>query len=175
MDQEIKTQIDPMSLWHKQFAERLPIVVIIKTHLHPHKTAPGVLCSSALTLGDDHWIDYYRLRFPREFNFRDATPYWGREDFMKVNARPVYHGANRAMCMVHVSHALMRPMRAQWSACSVHDLKAWFRGQQYVVETLQWLPEPPDPICIAQVVSKMAELGRVNHAVNPIYTAKVLI
>jgi hypothetical protein len=32
--------------------------------------------------------------------------------------------------MVNVSHALMRPMRAQWSAFSVNDLKAWFRGQK---------------------------------------------
>jgi putative transposase len=48
------------------------------------------------------------------------------------------------------------------------SLKAWFRGQKYVVETLKLLPEPPNPIFIDQVVSKMAELGRVNHAVNSI-------
>jgi hypothetical protein len=29
----------------------------------------------------------------------------------------------------------MRPMRAQWPAFSVNDLKAWLRGQKYVVET----------------------------------------
>jgi hypothetical protein len=85
-----------------------------------------------------------------------------------ADARPVYNGANLAMFMVHVSHALIRPMRAQWSAFSVNDLKAWFRGQKYVVETLKLLPEPPDSIFIDQVVSKMAELGRVNHAVNSV-------
>jgi hypothetical protein len=72
------------------------------------------------------------------------------------------------MFMVNVSQALMRPMRVQWSAFSVNDLKAWFRGQKYVVETLKWLPEPPDPIFIDRVVSKMAELGRVNYAVNSV-------
>ena len=111
---------------------------------------------------------YYRLRCQLEFNFRDAKQYWGLEDFMNVNARPVYNGANLAMCMVNVSHALMRPMRAQWSAFSVNDLKAWFRGQKYVVETLKLLPEPPDPFFIAHVVSKIAELGRVNHTVNSV-------
>ena len=35
-------------------------------------------------------------------------------------------------------------------------------------EMFKWLPELPDPIFIDQVVSKMAELGRVNHAVNSI-------
>ena len=166
MDKEIKTQIYQMSLWHKKFAEMLTIVVIVKTNLQTHKTAHVVLFSSDLTLRYALLIDYYRLRFQLEFNFRDAKQYWGLEDFMNVNARPVYNGANLAMFMVNVSHALIRPMRAQWSAFSVNDLKAWFRGQKYVIETLKLLPEPPDPIFIDQVVSKMAELGRVNHAVN---------
>ena len=50
---------------------------------------------------------------------------------------------------------------------SVNDLKAWFRGRKYVVETLKLLPEMPDSLFIAQVVSQVAKLGRVNHAVNP--------
>jgi putative transposase len=157
-----------MSLWHKKFAEMLNVVVIFKTNLQTHKTAHVVLFSSDLTLRYDLLIDYYRLRFQLEFNFRDAKQYWGLEDFMNVNARPVYNGANLAMFMVNVAHALMRPMRAQWPAFSVNDLKAWFRGQKYVVETLKLLPEPPDPIFIDQVISKMAALGRVNHAVNPV-------
>jgi putative transposase len=168
IEKEIKTQVYQMSLWHKKFAELLNVVVIFKTNLHTHKTAPVVLFSSDLTLSYDLLIDYYRLRFQLEFNFRDAKQYWGLEDFMNVNARPVYNGANLAMFMVNVSHALIRPMRAQWSAFSVNDLKAWFRGQKYVVETLKLLPEPPDPFFIDHVVSKIAELGRVNHTVNSV-------
>jgi hypothetical protein len=86
---------------------------------------------------------------------------------MSVNERPVYNSANLAMFMVNVSQALRRPMRAQWPACSVNDLKAWFRGRKYVVETLTLLPEMPDSLFMDQVVSQMAALGRVNHAVNP--------
>ena len=168
IDEGIETNIYQMSLWHKKFAEMLNIVVIIKTNLQTHKTAHVVLFSSDVTLGYDHLIDYYRLRFQLEFNFRDAKQYWGREDFMNVNARPVYNGANLAMFMVNVSQALIRPMLAQWSAFSVNDLKAWFRGQKYVVETLKLLPEPPDSIFIDQMVSKMAALGRVNHAGNSV-------
>jgi hypothetical protein len=168
IEKESKTQVDQMSLWHKKFAELLHVGVIFKTNLHTHQTAPVVLFSSDLTLSYALLLDYYRLRFQLEFNFRDAKQYGGLEDFMNVNARPVYNGANRAMFMVNVSHALRRPMRAQWSAFSVNDLKAWFRGQQYVVETLKLLPEPPDPFFIDHVVSKIAELGRVNHTVNSV-------
>lgn len=167
IEEGIETNIYQMSLWHKKFAEMLNIVVIVKRHLQTHKTAHVVLFSSDLTLGYAHLIDYYRLRFQLEFNFRDAKQYWGLEDFMSVKEKPVYNSANLAMFMVNVSQALIRPLRAQWPAFSVNDLKAWFRGRKYVVETLKLLPEMPDSLFIDQVVSQMAALGRVNHAVNP--------
>jgi hypothetical protein len=167
IDEDIETTIYQMALWHKKFADMLNIVVIVKRNLQTHKTAHVVLFSSDLTLGYAQLIDYYRLRFQREFNFRDAKQYWGLEDFMSVNEKPVYNRANLAMFMVNVSQALMRPMRVQWPAFSVNDLKAWFRGRKYVVETLKLLPEMPDSLFIDQVVSQMAALGRVNHAGNP--------
>src|SRR5262249_18684823 len=113
-----------------------------------HKTAHVVLFSSDLTLNYAQLIDYYRLRFQLEFNFRDAKQYWGLEDFMSVKEQPVYNSANLAMFMVNVSQALMRPMRAQWPVFSVHDLKAWFRGRKYVIETLKLLPTMPDALFI---------------------------
>jgi hypothetical protein len=166
IDDDIETSIYQLSLWHKKFSDMLNIVVIVKTNLKTSKTAHVVLFSSDLTLGYDQLIDYYRLRFQLEFNFRDAKQYWGLEDFMNVNEQPVYNSANLAMFMVNVSHALIGAMRVQWPAFSVNDLKAWFRGQKYVVETLKLLPVMPDSVFIDQVVSQMAELGRVNHAVN---------
>jgi putative transposase len=166
IDQEIKTQIYQMSLWHKKFADLLNIVVMVKTNLKTNKTAHVVLFSSDLELGYEHMIDYYRLRFQLEFNFRDAKQYWGLEDFMSVKERPVYNSANLAMFMVNLSHALIRPMRQEWPAFSVNDLKAWFRGRKYATELLKWLPESPGSIFIDQVVAHMAELGRVNHATN---------
>jgi putative transposase len=168
IEDKIKTDIYQMSAWHKTFADLLNIVVIVKTNLKTHKTAHVVLFSSDVTLSYALLIDYYRLRFQLEFNFRDAKQYWGLEDFMSVKERPVYNSANLAMCMVNVSHALTRPMRTQWPELSVNDLKAWFRGRKYVVETLKLLPETPDAIFIDQVVSQMAVLGRVNHAFNPV-------
>jgi putative transposase len=167
IEEGIETNIYQLTLWHKKFAEMLNVVLIVKTNLQTHKRAHVVLFSSDLTLGYAQLIDYYRLRFQLEFNFRDAKQYWGLEDFMSVNERPVYNSANLAMFMVNVSQALMRPMRTQWPAFSVNDLKAWFRGRKYVVETLKLLPEMPDALFIDQMVSQMAALGRVNPAVNP--------
>jgi hypothetical protein len=167
MAKESKPQIYQLSLWHKRLADLLNIVVIVKTNLNTNKRAPVILFSSDCRLGYEQVIDYYRLRFQWEFKFRDAKQYWGREDFMSVKEQPVYHSANLAMFMGNLSQALPRPRREQWPAFSINDLKAWFRGRKYVIETLKLLPEPPDSIFIDQAVAHMAELGRINHAVNP--------
>jgi putative transposase len=116
----------------------------------------------------DKLIDYYRLRFQIEFNFRDAKQYWGLEDFMSVNETPVYNSANLAMFMANLSQALMRPMRGHWPELSVNDLKIWFHSKTYVIETLKMLLEMPEPIFIDQVIERIAELGRINHAADPV-------
>ena len=157
MEKDIETKIYQMQLWHKKFADMLNIVVIVKTNVTTQAMAHVVLFSSDLGLSYDLLIDYYRLRFQLEFNFRDAKQYWGLEDFMTVKQTPVYNSANLAMFMVNLSHTVMRPMRADWPEVSVTDLKAWFRGRKYVVETLKLLPEMPDPIFIAQAIEHTSQ------------------
>lgn len=166
VEKGIQTAIYQMPMWHKRFADRLNIVVIVKTNLRTGAVAHVVLFSSDLELGYERLIEYYRLRFQIEFNFRDAKQYWGLEDFMATNPTPVYNSANLAMLMVNLSQVLIRPLREQCPGFSVNDLKAWFRGRKYVLEVLKWLPEMPEPIFIDQVIARVTELGRVNHAVN---------
>ena len=168
IEKDIETKIYQMTLWHKKFADLLNIVVIVKTNLTTQKVGHVVLFSSDLELSYDLLIDYYQLRFQIEFNFRDAKQHWGLEDFMVVNETPVYNSANLAMFMVNVSQALMHPMRRDWPELSVNDLKTWFRSRKYVIETLKLLPEMPEPIFIEQTISKVAQLGRINHRVDPI-------
>jgi hypothetical protein len=168
VDKDMRTRIYHLKLWHKKFSDLLNIVVLVKTNLKTQAVAHVVLFSSDLDLSYDQLIDYYRLRFQIEFNFRDAKQYWGLEDFMAVKQTPVYNSANLAMFMVNLSHAAMRPLRPHWPELSVTDLKAWFRSKKYVVETLKLLPEMPDPIFIEQAIAQVAALGRVNHAVNPV-------
>jgi DDE superfamily endonuclease len=167
IEKQIETKIYQMSLWHKTFVDMINVVVMVKTNLKTQARAHVVLFSSDLTLGFAKLIGYYQLRFQIEFNFRDAKQYWGLEDFMNVNERPVYNSATLAMFMVNVSQALIRQRRGQWPEVSVNDLKAWFRGRKYVVETLKRLPELPDAILIDEVIAQVSELGRVNHVPVP--------
>jgi putative transposase len=98
-----------------------------------------------------------------EFNFRDAKQYWGLEDFMVVKRTPVYNSANLALFMTTLSQVLIRPLRQGCPAFSVNDLKAWFRGRKYVLETLKFLPQMPESINIEQLIAQTAQLGRIHQ------------
>lgn len=135
----------------------LNIVVRVQTNVTTQSRAHVVFFSSDLRLAYARLIDYARLRFQLELHFRDAKQYWGLEDCMTVKQTPVYNSANLAMFMVNLSHTVMRSMRGEWPEVRVTDLKAWFRGRKYVVETLKLLPEMPDPICIARAIDQMAQ------------------
>ncbi len=166
VEDSIQTCIYQMLMWHKLFADPLNVVIIVKTNLKTHARAHVVLFSSDLDLAYDQLIDYYRLRFQIEFNFRDAKQFWGLEDFMNVKPIPVYNGANLAMFMVNVSKALIRHFRPACPFFSVNDLKAHFRGRKYVVETLKLLPQMPEPISIDQLFAQILTIGSVNSISN---------
>jgi len=158
----IQTNIYQMTMWHKLIPDKLNIVIIVKTNLKTQKVARVVLFSNDLELAFDKLIDYYRLRFQIEFNFRDAKQFWGLEDFMNVNQIPVYNAANLAMFMVNVSQVLIRHFRPACPSFSVNDLKAHFRGHKYVTETLKLLPQMPEPIFIDQIFANIARIGSIN-------------
>jgi len=158
----IQTNIYQMKMWHKLFPDLLNVVVIVKINLKTGARAHVVLFSSDLDLAYDKLIDYYRLRFQIEFNFRDAKQFWGLEDFMNVNQLPVYNAANLSMFMVNLSQVLIRHWRPTCPTFSVNDLKAHFRGRKYVTETLKLLPPLPEPIFIDQIFANIAQIGSIN-------------
>ncbi len=158
----IQTNIYQMTMWHKLFPDRLNVAVIVKINLKTQARAHVVLFSSDLNLAYDKLIDYYRLRFQIEFNFRDAKQFWGLEDFMNINQTPVYNAANLAMFMVNVSQLLIRHFRPTSPAFSVNDLKAHFRGCKYVTEILKLLPQTPEPIFIDQIFTNITQIGSIN-------------
>lgn len=162
----IETRIYQMTMLHKEFAQSLNVVIIVKIKLETRSWAHVVLFSSNLDLPFKLIIDYYTLRFQIEFNFRDAKQYWGLEDFMNVKETAVTNAANLSLFMVNVSRLLLQRFRPLNPQTSILDLKAHFRGRRYVSETLKLLPEIPDPILLEQVFDAVAQLGCV-HPVEP--------
>ena len=166
VEKDIHTNIYQAQMRHKEFAQALNVVIIVKTNLKTGKWARVVLFSSDLDLAWDKLIDYYRLRFQIEFNFRDAKQYWGLEDFMNVKETAVTNAASLSLFMVNVSQLLLRDFRSENSNVNVLDLKAYFRGHKYVVETLKLLPQKPDPILMGEIFATISQLGSV-HGTQP--------
>jgi hypothetical protein len=166
---QIKTCVYQMQLLHKEFAQPLNVVIIVKTNLRTQARAHVILCSSDLALAYAPLVDYYGLRFQVEFNFRDAKQYWGLEDFMNVTPMGVTNAANLSLFMVNVAYRLRADSHPRDPAYSVLDLKADCRGSKYVEETIKMLPEKPEPILLAKIRNQVAGLGRI-HAAPPSFS-----
>jgi putative transposase len=158
----METRLYQMHVLHKEFAQPLNVVIIVKTNLRTQARAHVVLFSSDLALAYAPLVDYYGLRFQIEFNFRDAKQYWGLEDFMNITATGVTNAANLALFMVNVAYCLRADSHARAPDYSVLDLKADYRGYKYVEETIKLLPEKPEPVLLAKILTQVAGLGRIH-------------
>jgi putative transposase len=106
------------------------------------------------------------LRFQSEFNFRDTKQYWGLADFMNVTPTGVTNAANLSLFMGNVAYRLRTESHQHAPDYSVLDLQADCRGYKYVEETIQMLPEKPEPVLFAKILHQVAGLGRI-HATQP--------
>jgi len=165
----MQTCIYQMQLLHKEFQQPLNVVIIAKTNLRTQARAHVVLFSSDLDLAYASLVDYYSLRFQIEFNFRDAKQYWGLEDFMNITPTGVTNAANLSLFMVNVSYRLRADVCPPAPDYSILDLKADCRGYKYVEETIQMLPEKPEPVLLAKILNRVAGLGRI-HATQPSFS-----
>ena len=166
----IQTCTYQAQLLHADFPAPLNSVIIVKTNLRTQAWAHVILFSSDLELSAEHLVEYYRLRFQIEFNFRDAKQFWGLEDFMNVNPTAVTNAANLSLFMVNLSQLLMCGFRQTDPNFGVLDLKSYYRGCKYATEMLKMLPQKPDDILIAQLFQKIATLGSIHVAKSPVHS-----
>lgn len=157
-ENHIRTRIYQVIVMHKKFADSLNVVIIIKKNVKTGKVARIILFSSDLELEWKKIIDYYRLRFQIEFNFRDAKQHWGMEDFMVIKKQSVFNAANISLWMVNVSQAILATSDEE----SILDLKARHHGLRYAQELFKILPENTKPINIVQLFEKIPVLGRIH-------------
>ena len=167
----IRTQIYQATLFNREFASPINVVVVLKTNLSTKKQAHVILFSTDLELPYEKLYDYYTLRFQIEFNFRDAKQYWGLDDFMNIKQEAVTNAANLSFFMVNFSSFLLRQYRKSNPEFSVLDLKSHYRGCRYVSETIKLIPRKPDGILLAKIFKQIARLGMIHPAFEPVSTA----
>ena len=150
----------------------LNVVIIIKTHLTSGKVAKVLLFSDDLQLSYDKMIEYYRLRFQIEFNFRDAKQYWGFEDFMNVKETQVNNAAHFSLFMVTFSHLLLSRL-THVNSDSILDLKTVFRARKYTNRIINSLGLKTDAFFINDPIYEIAEIGKIHRKAS-LFLAKVL-
>lgn len=162
IEDDYRVETYHMQAYHKDYPDLLNVVVLVKTHLVTGKRGHIVLFSTDLDLRADQLVDFYRLRFQIEFNFRDTKQFWGLEDFMNVSEQAVTNAVNLAFLMVNLSQIMLKPYRDQDPNFSVLDLKAQFRARRYLSETIKMLPETPEPDLISRIWQRLSRLGGIR-------------
>lgn len=163
-DAGIVTRYYQAELLHRDFAQALNVVIIVKVNLRTQKQSNVNLFTSDLELGWEAIVDYYSLRFQIEFNFRDAKQHWGLEDFMNQTEQGVTNAANLCFFMVNLSQTMLKDKSPSAKISGVLDLKSYFRGLKYAAETLKLLLQKPEPILIQEIIEQVASIGRIHTA-----------
>ena len=156
------TEIYQACCLHKYYADRLNVVIIVRTDLQTKRVGHMVLFSSDLSLEAEKLADYYALRFQIEFTFRDAKQYFGLEDFMGVKVTSITNAVGISFFMVNLSTYLLGHLRTSYPGAGVNDLKSYNRGRHYVVEIIKLLPEKPDVITCSRLIEQVSRLGFIH-------------
>ncbi len=146
---------------HKEFGREINVVIIVKINVKTQKVGHAILFSSDVELGWEKLLDYYSLRFQIEFNFRDAKQHFGLEDFMNTTKNGVENAANLSFLMVNVSAKLLK--NSERKCVGINDLKSWFRGVKYALETIKLVQPKAETILIEQVKAAISRIGSIHR------------
>jgi putative transposase len=144
---------------HKKFADPLNVVVIFKTDLKTKKTAKVILFCTDLELSCEKIVDYYRLRFQIEFNFRDAKQYFGLEDFMVLSEQSVCNAVHFSFFCANISQVLMKKTGEQ----SIIDLKLRYHGRYYATQILKIVSKLGSSIKKDELLDQIPIFGSIHR------------
>lgn len=160
---QVLTQTYEQVILHKEFAQAIKVVILVKRDLRTQKQGHIILFSSDLELGYEQIVEYYGLRFQIEFNFRDAKQHFGLEDFMNRSEEGVKNAANLSFFLVNLSARQLQDNPVGLSGGGILDLKCCYRGLKYARETIKMLVKKPEAILMAAIIEQVTSLGRIHQ------------
>ena len=83
---------------------------------------------------------------------------------MNISPTALTNAANLALFMVNLVERVLQDMRERQPKMRVRDLKAYCRGAKYVAETINRLPETPEPVVLERIFTKLVGIGRIHAA-----------
>lgn len=148
-------------------SKRIPYalnVVVINRSKPNGQTGRVILFSTCPNLTAEDIIQIYGLRFQIEFNFRNAKQYFGLADFKNTKLLQVTNAISWSFFMENISTLILEDFRVEQEnpELNIQDLKAWFRGQRYLNEILNYAQNTGDPILNQQQKQRILELGSIH-------------
>jgi putative transposase len=160
------TQVYQATCLHKHFAERINVVIIVRTCLATQRVGQVVLFSSDLSLEAWTLIDYYALRFQIEFTFRDAKHYFGLEDLLGVREISLHNAGGLSFFLVNLSRYLLDALRTSYPGAGVNDLKSFYRARHYISEGLKCVPEKAGGISYSDLIEQVCRHALIHPKQN---------
>ena len=147
----------------KRIPYALNVVVINRTKPNG-QIARVILFSTCSDLTAEDIIEIYRLRFQIEFNFRNAKQYFGLADFKNTKPQQVKNAISWSFFMENISTLTLEDLREenQNADLNIQDLKAWFRGESYLNEILNYAEKSDNPILNEEQKQRVLELGSIH-------------
>jgi hypothetical protein len=100
---------------------------------------------------------------------RDAKQHFGLSDFLCVSEGAIKNSVALAFFMDNLSLYLLRSLREQFPEAGILDLKCYYRGRRYALETLKCLPDRlkclpdfADDIVCSGILDKVCRLGLIH-------------
>jgi hypothetical protein len=93
---------------------------------------------------------------------RDAKQHFGLSDFRCVSEIAVKNSVALAFFMGNLSLYLLQSLRQQFPEAGILDLKSYYRGRWYALETLKCLPDFADDIVCSCILDKVCRLGLIH-------------
>ena len=121
-------------------------VVVQKAIRKDGKVAIQLFFSSDLELDYQTLVNYYKLRFQIEFDFRDAKQHFGLSDFKNYKEKNLTNFVNLSLTMTLISKSILERTREkhQNPKLSILDLKVYYNHKFHAKSIINWFINNPE-------------------------------
>lgn len=146
-DKGICTEIYQLEGLSQAMKKRKINVVVHKTIRENGQESVQILFSTDLALNYETLIEYYRIRFQIEFDFRDAKQHFGLSDFKNYKEENMKNFINLSFTMTLISKSMVRKAREkhQNQKLGILDLKVLLNHQFHTKTIINWFRNNPEP------------------------------
>jgi IS4 transposase len=121
-------------------------VVVQKAIRKDGKVGIQLFFSSDLELDYQTLVNYYKLRFQIEFDFRDAKQHFGLSDFKSYKEKNLTNFVNLSLTMTLISKSILEKFREKYQnpKLSILDLKVYYNHKFHAKSIINWFINNPE-------------------------------